>query len=436
MATTAEELKRYLVISDLHIGIGSGDPSKSDTSRSSDYYFDDDQTYAYLLQRIQEGNTVILNGDIFELWETDISVWKKEVGDLAKGTLDGKSFLEWHKGRAKDRFDAIRKKYPKTIDLILTNPNIIYINGNHDEACRTQGLIPNAKESFIITQGGFSIFVAHGHQADQFCSGAREGCGRFLTCCTSIGEQVIDPDLDVNLSKLADTFKITHDSDGAYGIHALKTAEAAPYGYDAAIYGHTHVQQLTTIPTKSRLISGSEMIYANIGKCCHSDAHDRCDEIAITIGKNLVITMQQRSLLSGQVQLKYRISKTTDGFFKRQTEEQLLAELPSVTRVMSQAYLVQSFGDLTRALPDGAQLHVYLEQSASTIPSVTQYKPFADAAARSILVAKKGVEDRRKAEQEASKQAEEAKKKQKLTTTTVSVSAASASAPSAAVPRV
>ena len=318
MATSSEDLlielqekqpKKFIAISDLHIGIGSG----PDGSRSSDYYLSDQQTYTYLMSLIQQGYTVVLNGDIFECWETDISRWKKEFESLVNSGLKGVSFNDWHEMMGKPRFEAIEKAFPLTVGLIKNHDNIIYVNGNHDACCTTaksangNSLIPRARQTFEVRDpsSGCSVYFAHGHQADHYCSGKKQGIGRLITCCVSVAEELIDPDIDIKASKLADTIGLTDDSNGVkYKEYAGKVA--GKYHYDCVVYGHTHVQDLAILQ--------NNILYANTGKTCHSKAHDRIDEVEIHITEaGLEVIQQQRYLDAGFLNVERSIIKGKNG---------------------------------------------------------------------------------------------------------------------------
>jgi predicted phosphodiesterase len=337
IAGTKEYIAKYIVISDLHIGMESGDSIMESISKSSSYFYSDAETCDYLLGLIAVGNKIVLNGDVFELWETDKEVWLKEFKSLAEGIKDGLSFSQWHDKQAKSRLELIIAKYPMTMKLITENPSIIYVNGNHDEATRTQGLIPKVQESYVIKQGGFSIYVAHGHQADIYCSGPYQGVGRFAACFCSVAEQLTDPELDIEATKLGDTIGILHDNDNTYTNHARLIAEEG--NYDGVDYGHTHIQKLYSLDCQSnKKIPGHKIIYANSGKASHvADPdhdplhdHERIDEIAhyFTADGKLETVMQQRYPFTGKLLQQERFTKTSKGEIIEESLDQTVKIAP------------------------------------------------------------------------------------------------------------
>lgn len=113
---------RTLVISDLHIG----DPRVQD-----------DETVLKVLAE-EECDQIVLNGDIVELWLT-------EVDDI--------------------RDNVVIKELTK----IAKTKKVIWVLGNHDWTARDQYIIPGATEtdSFQITDKR-KILCIHGHQVYEF----------------------------------------------------------------------------------------------------------------------------------------------------------------------------------------------------------------------------------------------------------------------------
>ncbi len=289
MATSTEEAMEILAISDLHMDI----TPDQDTGV---LHLSDEEVVAYLTWASQRYAAVVLVGDVFECWRADHSRWKEELASLARSGADGKAFSEWHESMGKPRFEAIEKTYPKTVALIKAGGKLVYVNGNHDACCRINNLIPGAKEYFTLKQGAYSLYFAHGHQADPWCSGrdkAKISISRFLTCCCSVEQELIKVDLDTTALALANTIGLLHDDGSTYRDHA--TLLAAQNGYDAVVYGHTHKIDLAGLRKKS----GANLIYANTGRVCgDAVAHDRIDEVVLKVGASLDVTIQQRYLRS------------------------------------------------------------------------------------------------------------------------------------------
>lgn len=242
---------KILAISDLHMSIT---PSAS----NSMFNFSDAEIVAYLTWALRNYDQIILNGDVFDCWAVDRSQWGKEIKSLA-GSGNLQEFVDWTIGAGgAERFTVIEHTYPLTTALIKTGGKdvvarrgeIIYVNGNHDFCCRTQSLIPNAKESHTIKPEGspYSIYFAHGHQADVWCNGkskAKLCFSMFGYCMGNVAEEILEyPDLDTNALKLAETLGISHDGPNCkiYKNHAHLMAKRNKS--DCVIYGHTHVMDL------------------------------------------------------------------------------------------------------------------------------------------------------------------------------------------------
>ena len=127
------------VISDLHIGVHG--------SKSNDFLFSDSEFARYLRHTMKRCDFLVLNGDVFELWERPI--WQNQ----------------------RQRLESILNSWPQ-IARLLREPSkkLILIAGNHDQALTKQNLLRHAKNEVTIhCPGGRTVYIAHGHVADAWC---------------------------------------------------------------------------------------------------------------------------------------------------------------------------------------------------------------------------------------------------------------------------
>lgn len=247
------------VISDLHISLPD--------VKNNDFELDEDVFIAYLQNSVAEVDLLVLNGDIFECWETG---------------------LESQSGR----FQSIARARPRLVRCIMDGMRagrIIYNNGNHDAICRTNRELWNGlvRENTTILVHGRRIHVAHGHQADiynveelaaeagccQACFGTCCTLGRCITWCVGTGEVLIDKDLDIHLEKLKLIVE-TPSTDTIFTSHARRLA--AQNRFDVVVYGHTHKAKI--VP----LVEGKPgPVYANDG--CGQQSSDVIDEAFISV---------------------------------------------------------------------------------------------------------------------------------------------------------
>jgi UDP-2,3-diacylglucosamine pyrophosphatase LpxH len=248
------------VISDIHIGLPD--------AKNNDCRFTDDQLYLYIKNSLKVVDLLILNGDIFELWQTN---FQKQV----------------------EHFELIEASYPKFFKILrknLTRKTIIFINGNHDAVVRTKNLLPAVSEHNIQTKAGLLHFE-HGHAADVNNSGKFSCFGQAIAWCGGMGETYIDPDIDLHFEKLLSVIN-GHNDDGKIDKlerHAI--ADAVLYGYRLVVYGHTHWSTIK----QHTLSSKNKFTYANSGKGVNSNC---IEEVIITTeNKNLSVVLDKTRII-------------------------------------------------------------------------------------------------------------------------------------------
>jgi UDP-2,3-diacylglucosamine pyrophosphatase LpxH len=282
---------KIIVLSDLHIG-QKGHPCNN--------FQLDDQLFAdYLAGQSKIHDLIVLNGDVFELWEGIAEICAiNGIKNLKELTFA--------------RFDAILASYPKTVEAIIAlakAEKLILINGNHDSMIRMENdrLLPGVAvlENKTISCGPYSVRFEHGHQGDAWCQD-----GSALSCLSWVSTQLKSTFDDLVTTKLDESFDLLMNtidtSNEKIAIYAGKIGKAA--GVDAVIFGHTHFAMLER--SKTSVLNSNGVIYANSGKA--SDSDDLVDQIAITIEDkgDLVVERRIASVKTGSVTVKESLKST------------------------------------------------------------------------------------------------------------------------------
>jgi len=221
------------VISDIHLGI----------TNSNDFLLNKNDFLITLTKLSKENDYLILLGDVFECWETNFN-------------------------SQEEHFHKLKKEYNEIINFIENTNNVILISGNHDVIVWQKKLIKKVKRYYIIKNGKFDLYFAHGHQADVFNS-TFSWIGRTISELVGLAENYIDPDIDLSLTKLLNTFD-NHSDDNTME-HGF--CVGYKYGCDLVVYGHTHTPMVFCGDINYRKI-----IYANSGSVAlHSDLIDMID---------------------------------------------------------------------------------------------------------------------------------------------------------------
>lgn len=249
-----EQYMKIKIISDLHLGV-KGEPT-------NDFLIDEDLFSEYLHDSVSQCDQVILNGDIFELWEDFFQ--KNESGT----SNQAKSLPSMIRTRMKDRMDRIVSSW-KFMSEIMTHPKITIINGNHDSMIRTESLITTkeVKDSVTLDLVGHRVYVAHGHQGDFY--NQDHSPLRWLSCCCkeslSLMETLIDPSLDQDIGHLADHWVSNSKQILQY---ANQLSQIIPC--ELVIFGHTH---------EATIVQNGKSYYLNDG--CLVGKKEIIDELVI-----------------------------------------------------------------------------------------------------------------------------------------------------------
>lgn len=241
---------KLVIISDLHLGI------KGDIS--NDFKLNEQQFYNYLQYVIDKYDLLVLNGDVFELWEDMFETKGITIEEKMKIRVDN-IINSWVFG-----------------NLIRTHPKIIIINGNHDLYLKKYNILPKRiHDKLIITHNGYNILITHGHKGDILCSD--NSCfSRIICCCSqtkSSFEHLLDEKLDDVVSKIVDSIDTDEQKITNYAIGLLNTSHM-----NLVVLGHTH---------NKCSIRHNYKLYVNEG--CVVGKNDSIDECDIHIYDNKMI---------------------------------------------------------------------------------------------------------------------------------------------------
>jgi len=195
---------RYLVISDLHLGDGT---KSDDFLYKTNKKIKDAETKLISWILKQNADVILLNGDIFEIWQ--------------------------HSMR------KIRKEHIKLFTAIEKVP-YEYIIGNHDYR-----LFGKMNYTFEMADGR-KVIVTHGFQNDKKMTNPM---ARFGVWCLGWVEKII-PNIE-SFGNFTDSAILKNTT--KYAFTLFKT-------FDVVVLGHTHELFLTTDKGKT---------YANCGTCQH-----------------------------------------------------------------------------------------------------------------------------------------------------------------------
>lgn len=236
---------RIIVISDLHLGV------KNDISNNfklDEYLFNN-----FLQHMLNKYDTIVLNGDVFELWEDIFETYGSSM-----------------EMRIRNRVNNILNSWIFG-NLIRDHPRIIVLSGNHDVYIKKYNMLlnKNVRDKLEISSNGYNILIMHGHFGDILCND-KSCCSSFICCCSqtkSTLEDLLNTNLDNGVDKIVATFETSDKKITKYAQDILKASN-----YNAIIFGHTHRKCMVKIKNK---------VYVNDG--CVVSKTDSIDLCVITI---------------------------------------------------------------------------------------------------------------------------------------------------------
>lgn len=275
---------KVVILSDLHIGVkGQAD---------NNFLLDDAAFAAHLASLSQNNDLIVLNGDIYELWE---------------GVAVAAAHAEHWNDLTMERLNLVRKCWPctdKAIRDMAIAGKVIIANGNHDAQIRSRALLgPEVPvyENYTIEMGPYRIRFEHGHQGDIWCDEKSVlGCFSWLaTQSKSALEDLINKKLDSTFELLEKTIDTSDDKISQYADKLGRALKA-----DVVVFGHTHGARLE----KSSKFGKSDVVYLNSGKA--SDSEDVIDEGMVEIFEKgeVVVTLAKVSVLTGRIEIVKSVS--------------------------------------------------------------------------------------------------------------------------------
>lgn len=191
-----------------------------------------------------EPKTLVLNGDIFDMWNFKKSYFPKEHMEVVR----------------------------RLLKMAVNGTKVYYLTGNHDDVLRkfgemSLGLI-HLRNKLVFQVDGKTHWVFHGDVFDPSIQGAR--------WLAKLGGQGYDMLIRLNrmINKMRNLFGLKHTSFSARVKRGVKGAvrfigdfediaieRAAENGYDSVICGHIHQPQIREVLAKN----GRTVTYMNSG---------------------------------------------------------------------------------------------------------------------------------------------------------------------------
>jgi len=247
--------EKYLVISDLHIGVVN--------DRANNCILNDFELIRIFDKCIFINDyKLILNGDIFDLWET--------------GLLQG--FEE----RCAEIIEC-HTELCKYLHKQITLSNIIYIIGNHDNVrCELLDMMKPVVSYNIHDK----IHIEHGHSFDDVNNSKGDCLGKFFTKCFAFCERYSNN----TVTDMLETIEKIVSPKEKYSNCAKQLLSSSKY--EVVIFGHTHDAHYMTFENNK--------IYANCGSWCKKTNNLDATSIYILDGKikvqNIIIDVQVNTL--------------------------------------------------------------------------------------------------------------------------------------------
>lgn len=260
-----------VIISDLHI---------STLDDTSDFNFSDDEFIAYLTNLMKKNTFVIFNGDWVETWERCSLTEEQKFFEIERQRPKLIKFIKDNAVTFKND-DVVYNIRDLMLNMKEDSKKIMLVVGNHDTVMKQ--LWPTLIcKSITFKNNHISAYIAHGCEADIWCSGKLEKVGRCITSCVYLGEKYLTKNFDDYCSKIQSTF--SRHEDDIYEKHALSLASKKKNRYNLVVYGHTHNPYMKNLT--------NELIYANTGSVAHKENILHIDEICVSIIDNYLSVTQ------------------------------------------------------------------------------------------------------------------------------------------------
>lgn len=242
------------VISDLHINV---------KKLENDFLIDDDKFIKYITDICENSNLVVINGDLFELWET--LQWKRHLVHFKKIINERNAICN------------VLFKY-------ILSGKIVYISGNHDDIIRLKNILP-ITDRYILKHNGTTVLFEHGHMAD-VTNSKYEFIGKFFSFIGGWLERIFDKDIDLKVKRIANKMipgNVINDNK----LYSYAKKLSKQFKANLVVFGHTH---------RPMIKDDGEFVYINSGFGC--DRVNQLTETTITINKTDCLVKQDTITLN------------------------------------------------------------------------------------------------------------------------------------------
>ena len=207
-----DSYEKYILSGDWHLTDGSSTENITSNEDLMEFLF-------YV--RDHRDYTLILMGDILDLWQCDVESIYREHQEI----LD-------------------------TLMEIAEEDRLIYLRGNHDEEIDTEihkigfDMDPWIYDSYTLDYRGRSIFIHHGNVYDIFNHGKLSWIGKYVTKVAGVFEKLIDSKFEERMWDYIYRIKRhiypSPENYSGNNYEFLQRAIDDLKEYDCVIYGHTH----------------------------------------------------------------------------------------------------------------------------------------------------------------------------------------------------
>lgn len=215
---------KIAIISDLHI---------KQKDQSSDFFLSDDEFYNFLINLVENHEKVLIDGDLFELWQGKWPTTKSIV----------------------EEFENTVEAYKKSINYIFNNSKISIIVGNHDVYLLQRSNLPKRILNYWHHE---NIHVVHGVY-DLFNQKLPK-VARVMSWMAGIGERVFGSEFDEGLDEALQNSIFKPFSNRKQIKESIEIIKENP-DIDIVINGHTHYRDY-----REFYVNGQLCKYINTGR--------------------------------------------------------------------------------------------------------------------------------------------------------------------------
>lgn len=197
---TRSDVELVAVVGDIHLGRGDG---RTGFGGDISSLVEDLETLA------DDVDLLVLNGDLY---------------DLDRGSLPL---------RFRHELALVRRRWPE-IEPLLRRPDVVLLSGNHDAVLARVGMAAQALE---LGGHGLRVRVEHGERFDAWVKRWRAFTS-LVTWCSGVASRAGQGQV-YRLLRAAERVAVGDEDEG----HVLRIRRwLVDAGYDAIVFGHTHVR--------------------------------------------------------------------------------------------------------------------------------------------------------------------------------------------------